>query len=140
MIRLGSSNPHPRRQDVLLGDLVKAAHTACWAEDAFAWHCDLSDAKSYELARDQAVADVQRVLMEAQREGILDASGVHSCLGVVHDTLTMSRWLVDRPPGVPEGLMPTKGEQMANLPRVLRRSWSHAMLRKRIRAWLRMAS
>ena len=139
MIRLVSST-RPRRADILLGDLVKAAHVACWAEDAFAWHCDLSDARSHALARDRAVGDVQNILMKARHEGFLDPSGVRSCLGVVHDALTISRWLVDRPPGVPEDLLPTKGEQMDALPRLLRRTWAHAMLRKRVHAWLRMAS
>lgn len=138
MIRLISSGT--TRSDVLLAALVKAATDLLWATDAAICQRRFGDAGSYNTARDRAFQRVERILLQADREGIIDGSGERELLGVVFDAVTLVRWALD-PLHYKE--VPSRTDQTTSLDCALRKTWTMARgarLGRRVGRALRLVS
>jgi hypothetical protein len=135
MIRLISSRRS--RSDILLQALVKASHELVWATDSAIWHRRSHDADTFNAARDACFARVERVLLQATKESIIDAAGARRLIGAVMDILTVARWGTDL---VRYRQVPDRTQQIAELHSKLRKTWASARLSVRVGRVLRLVS
>lgn len=112
------------RPAVLRGALLRAAHACLWAEENAVWHRDTAHAAHFNQERTQAQLRVERVLIQAQIEGLIDANGVRQLLGLVLDALVDVRWRHEARHGEHAVTIP---EIERSLDKDLRQVWSRSV-------------
>jgi len=112
------------RPAVLRGALLRAAHACLWAEENAVWHRDTAHASQFNRERTAAQLRVERVLTQAQIEGLIDANAVRQLLGLVLGALVDVRWRHDPRH---QDHAPSLPDIERSLDRDLRQAWSRSV-------------